>query len=149
MLCLSDGMTQFCSRYCSVASDCPDGDLCVGIGNGQGGCLPNSGSMESGGAEMSGGESAGASGAGVEAGASAGAEAGASMSAGQMTDPLAGDTQLGGGEDLSETGDSGNGAKLSSSCRASAGHPVTPWSALLWLSALSMVVSLRRRVRAS
>lgn len=41
-LCLSDGVQQFCSSYCSSAADCPNGDECVDIGNDEGACLPGS-----------------------------------------------------------------------------------------------------------
>jgi hypothetical protein len=48
-LCLSDGMSQFCSAYCEDPQDCPNGDICVGIGNDEGGCLPNTSSEATGG----------------------------------------------------------------------------------------------------
>lgn len=61
-LCLSDGQGQFCSRYCSVSSDCPNNDMCVSIGGGQGACLPASTAGGSTGGEEIGGSASGSGG---------------------------------------------------------------------------------------
>lgn len=134
MLCLSDGMDQFCSRYCSVASDCPDGDLCVGIGNGQGGCLPNSAPEEGG--EMSpGGDAVGGETGGDVAGG--GAMGGAGVMGGA---PTSGDTVLdSAGDDLSGDGGEMSGKTTSSGCQMRGDRPSMPLSLLLLLMSIAFM----------
>ena len=140
-LCLSDGMTQFCSRYCSVASDCPDGDLCVGIGNGQGGCLPGSAEDNSEAGTEAGseaGDSSNMSGANPD-------DAGSSMSiagdeSGETNPPFEPpSTELEGGGVDSEL--ESTGTTLSASCQAqSTSGGSTPLILLLLLACVARVV---------
>ena len=145
-LCLSDGMTQFCSRYCSVASDCPDGDSCVGIGNGQGGCLPGSGERGSTGGETSGsqaGEGAGAEMTGSEAPGAEMGLAGTRSGGDNSFEPPS--TELEGGR-LGED-ESPSNTTLSASCRAQ--EDSGGMAPLMLLLMLSIMMRHRRREETS
>ena len=141
-LCLSDGMTQFCSRYCSVASDCPDGDSCVGIGDGQGGCLPGSGERGSTNGETAGSEAGDAAGAGVEMTGSGTPGAEMSMAgtrSGGDTSSESPSTELEGGN--AGEGEGVSRTTLSASCRAQGGSSGAPFLMIL------LVVMTRHRRR--
>ena len=148
-LCLSDGMTQFCSRYCSVASEWPNGDSCVGIGNGQGGCLPGSGEGGSDqGGETAGSEAGEGASAGVEMMGSGtpGAEMGmaGSRSGGDNSfEPPSTELEGGGVEE----DESASRTTLSASCRAQGGSGGS--ASLMLLLVLGIMMRHRRRDEAS